>query len=555
MLLKIKSPLNGEQIFEWDEKAPLLIGRSEGSALVLADKKVSRKHALLTGNKESFFIEDQGSNSGTKVNEIPAAGKTQLRNGDIVTLGETQIQFVVLPDKNPQKNTAPASDAGRHRSLPCYPMQENLSEIYTDKLLALSAKLQSCVLDLLNLDAAGSKEMFTSAMRPKVELLVDQVLREKRHEIPAAVSLPQFRQILLDDLTGLGPLSPLLRDADISEIMINGPENIFVESRGLTYRSAAIFQSETHLQSIIQRIVEPLGRHIDAASPMVDARLEDGSRVNAVIPPLALDGSLVTIRKFPDKKLTDEDLIKFGSLNRPMALFLREAVRAGRNILVAGGTGSGKTTLLNILSQFIPEKERVITVEDSAELKLSHENLCRLEARPANIEGQGRVSIRDLVINTLRMRPDRIIVGECRGPEALDMLQAMNTGHDGSMTTCHANTPRDALSRLENMVMMAGFELPSSAIRDQIASAIHLIVQQLRLADGSRKIVKISEVTGKEGNTILLQDIFTFEQEGFDENFRIKGFHTATGNIPKFIDELRLSGDLELDMSVFVPER
>ena len=424
-------------------------------------------------------------------------------------------------------------------------------------MLTLAKRVQTRVLELLNIDAAA-KEISNSEMRPKVadavEGTVDQILREIRHEIPSTVKLEQFRQILLDDLIGLGPLSPLLRDATISEIMINGPDNLFIESKGLLYRSAAKFNSESHLQAIIQRIVEPLGRHIDAASPMVDARLEDGSRVNAVIPPLALDGSLVTIRKFASKKLTDDDLIKFGSLTKPMALFLREAVRARRNILVSGGTGSGKTTLLNILSQFIPEKERIITVEDSAELRLSHENLCRLEARPANVEGQGRITIRDLVVNTLRMRPDRIIVGECRGAEALDMLQAMNTGHDGSMTTCHANNPRDALSRLENMVMMAGFELPSAAIREQIASAIHLIVQQTRLPDGSRKIVKISEVTGREGNTILLQDIFTFEQEGFDENFHVIGRHTATGNIPTFVDELRQAGDLELDMSVFVPE-
>ena len=262
----------------------------------------------------------------------------------------------------------------------------------------------------------------------------------------------------------------------------------------------------------------------------------------------------MTIRKFAAKKLTDEDLIRFGSLSRPMAEFLKEAVRSRRNILVSGGTGSGKTTLLNILSQFISERERIITVEDSAELKLTHENLCRLEARPANIEGQGRITIRDLVINTLRMRPDRIIVGECRGAEALDMLQAMNTGHDGSMTTCHANNPRDALSRLENMVMMAGFELPSSAIREQIASAINLIVQQTRMPDGSRKIVKITEVCGRENNTILLQDIFTYEQEGYDEKFKVVGRHVATGNIPRFIEELRQSSDLKLDMSVFVPE-
>ena len=441
----------------------------------------------------------------------------------------------------------------QHR-LPVYSAQSLLVSFYSDEMIRLAKRIQNRVLELLNIGSGSAKEMTNSDMRPKVEDALDRILREVRHEIPVQVKLEEFREILLDDLIGLGPLSPLLRDPSISEIMINGPENIFVESRGLLYRSAAKFNGETHLQSIIQRIVEPLGRHIDAASPMVDARLEDGSRVNAVIPPLALDGSLVTIRKFPSKKLTDEDLISYGSLTRPMALFLREAVRARRNILVSGGTGSGKTTLLNILSQFIPEKERIITVEDSAELKLSHENLCRLEARPANVEGQGRVTIRDLVINTLRMRPDRIIVGECRGAEALDMLQAMNTGHDGSMTTCHANNPRDALSRLENMVMMAGFELPSSAIREQIASAIHLIVQQTRLPDGSRKIVRITEVTGREGSTILLQDIFTFEQEGFDEKFHVVGHHTATGNIPKFVDELRQAGDLELDMSVFVPE-
>ena len=359
---------------------------------------------------------------------------------------------------------------------------------------------------------------------------------------------------VLNRMKKLGPLQPLLDDRSVTEIMINGPENVFIERAGRLTKADMRFESRKQLEDIIQRIVSKVNRTVDTSNPICDARLEDGSRVNAVIPPLALDGSLVTIRKFPAHKLTDEDLIRFGTLTRPMALFLKEAVRARRNILVSGGTGSGKTTLLNILSQFIPEKERIITVEDSAELKLSHENLCRLEARPANVEGQGRVTIRDLVINTLRMRPDRIIVGECRGAEALDMLQAMNTGHDGSMTTCHANNPRDALSRLENMVMMAGFELPSSAIREQIASAIHLIVQQTRLPDGSRKIVKISEVTGREGSTILLQDIFTFEQEGFDEKFHVIGHHSATGNIPKFIDELRQAGDLELDMSVFVPE-
>lgn len=540
-----------------------MIGRSESADLYLADKKISRRHAEISINGDGIFLDDLSSRTGTRVNGENISGRTRLSVNDSIQIGETTLVLenaeIAETAENPPENPSPANlpperKESRSHKLPLYSAQTNLVDLYSETMIQLAKRVQNRVLEILNIGNFSSREMTNSEMRPKVESAVDQILREIRHEIPFTVKLDQFQQILLDDLIGLGPLSPLLRDTTISEIMINGPDNIFVESRGLLYRTVARFNSESHLQAIIQRIVEPLGRHIDAASPMVDARLEDGSRVNAVIPPLALDGSLVTIRKFPSKKLTDEDLIKFGSLTRPMALFLREAVRARRNILVSGGTGSGKTTLLNILSQFIPEKERIITVEDSAELKLSHENLCRLEARPANVEGQGRITIRDLVINTLRMRPDRIIVGECRGAEALDMLQAMNTGHDGSMTTCHANNPRDALSRLENMVMMAGFELPSSAIREQIASAIHLIVQQTRLADGSRKIVKITEVTGREGSTILLQDIFSFDQEGFDEKFRVIGHHTATGNIPRFIDELRQSGDLELDMSVFVPE-
>lgn len=564
MQLKVTTADGKQKIVALDGKLPVMIGRSNEADIALPDKKVSRKHAVLSGNSsDSIFIEDMNSRTGTRVNGIPVSSKTRLAPGDVIQIGETELiveQVDDIPSTPPstetgtQNNRLVAPPPATH-GLPVYGSAGREDDgLYSEAMLKLARRIQNRVLELLNIGNFSALEMTNSEIRPKVEDTLDRILREVRHEIPVQVKLDEFRQILLDDLIGLGPLSPLLRDTAISEIMINGPENIFVESRGLLYRTPARFNSESHLQSIIQRIVEPLGRHIDAASPMVDARLEDGSRVNAVIPPLALDGSLVTIRKFPANKLTDEDLIRFGSLTRPMAAFLREAVRARRNILVSGGTGSGKTTLLNILSQFIPEKERIITVEDSAELKLSHENLCRLEARPANVEGQGRITIRDLVINTLRMRPDRIIVGECRGAEALDMLQAMNTGHDGSMTTCHANNPRDALSRLENMVMMAGFELPSSAIREQIASAIHLIVQQTRMPDGSRKIVKISEVTGREGSMILLQDIFTFEQEGFDEKFHVIGHHTATGNIPRFVEELRQAGDLELDMSVFVPE-
>ena len=538
----------------------LIIGRGEGSDLRIADKRVSRRHAEIVEENGHFYVQDLGSHAGSWKNGERLAGKTEFHGGDLLKISDYEIRFesgdrAESGESLPKTEKKELSGVAQTHALPLFQEQKNQQNLFTEEMMELSKKVQAKVLDELKMNSGdGQKNLASELMRPQVEAALDLALREMRHEIPDNIELPLLRQTLLDNLIGLGPLSPLLRNPSISEIMINGPDNIFIESKGLQYRTLSRFQGESHLQSIIQRIVEPLGRHIDAASPMVDARLEDGSRVNAVIPPLALDGSLVTIRKFPLKKLMIEDLENFGSLTRPMSLFLKEAVRTRRNILVSGGTGSGKTTLLNILSQFIPEKERIITVEDSAELKLSHENLCRLEARPANVEGQGRITIRDLVINTLRMRPDRIIVGECRGAEALDMLQAMNTGHDGSMTTCHANNPRDALARLENMVMMAGFELPSSAIREQIASAIHLIVHQSRLPDGSRKIVKISEVTGRESGMILMQDIFTFEQEGFDEKFHVIGHHTATGNIPRFIDELRQSGDLQLDMSVFVPE-
>lgn len=550
--VKVKSADGRSRFFEIPENAVLTIGRSDAADIVLDDMTVSRRHAVVGAAENGCFIEDNSSTSGTWINGERISGCRTVSPSDNIKIGGYELSVSAGAQ-------AAAGGAGRKAlppsggGMPVYNAQTE-TEMYSDEMLELARVVQSRVLEILNITGAPSNKISAEGMRPKVEDALDQALREIRHRIPGSIQIEKFRAVLMDDLIGLGPLSPLLRAADISEIMINGPDNIFVESNGIQYRTGVRFNGEAHLQSIIQRIVEPLGRHIDAASPMVDARLDDGSRVNAVIPPLSLDGSLVTIRKFAAKKLTDEDLIRFGSLSRPMAEFLKEAVRSRRNILVSGGTGSGKTTLLNILSQFIPERERIITVEDSAELKLTHENLCRLEARPANIEGQGRITIRDLVINTLRMRPDRIIVGECRGAEALDMLQAMNTGHDGSMTTCHANNPRDALSRLENMVMMAGFELPSSAIREQIASAINLIVQQTRMPDGSRKIVKITEVCGRENNTILLQDIFTYEQEGYDEKFKVVGRHVATGNIPRFIEELRQSGDLKLDMSVFVPE-
>lgn len=534
----------------------MLLGRHSECDIVLSGSDVSRKHARLLSCNGQIFIEDLGSTAGTFLNNEKIPETTSVKMGDIIKIANYEI---VLSGNSHHPESVPVFQqpaAESKRGIPVDFKKEfqNASVLYEPEIMALTRSIHEDILEKLNLSENALKELNNSTMRSKLEASLDRTLKERRHEIPVKIPMDLFRQALLDELIGFGPLSPLLRSPRISEIMINGPHAVFVESAGKLFDSGVRFFNEQHLISIIQRIVEPLGRHIDDASPMVDARLPDGSRVNAVIPPLALHGAALTVRKFADRKLTTDDLIAFGSMTREMALFLQEAVRSRKNILVSGGTGSGKTTLLNVLSLFIPEDERVITVEDSAELKLTHPNLVNLEARPANIEGKGRISIRDLVINTLRMRPDRIIVGECRGAEALDMLQAMNTGHDGSLTTAHANNPRDVLARLENMVMMAGFELPSTAIREQIASALDIIVQQTRLVDGSRKVVKITEVTGREGNQILLQDIFTFEQTGLDSNGKVQGYHTATGNIPIFIDELRKSGRLNLDMSVFVPK-
>lgn len=533
----------------------LTIGRHSECDIVLSGNGISRKHARLLFINGEVFVEDTNSSLGTRVNNKKIEEMTKLSLDDKIQIAGCTLSFLGQERSGQVEPVAPPKKEEPVQRINNFLDEfKNVSVLYETNAMELKRKIHEDILEKLNLSEEALKDVANDDMLHKVEAYLDQVLKERRHEIPRTIPLDLFRQALMDELIGFGPITPLLRSPRISEIMINGPDRIFVESKGLLYESGVRFFCPQHLLSIIQRIVEPLGRHVDEASPMVDARLPDGSRVNAVIPPLALEGASVTIRKFADKKLTTDDLIGFGSMTREMALFLEEAVRSRQNILVAGGTGSGKTTLLNVLSLFIPEGERVITIEDSAELKLTHRNLVRLEARPANIEGKGKVSIRDLVVNTLRMRPDRIIVGECRGAEALDMLQAMNTGHDGSLTTCHANNPRDALTRLENMVMMAGFELPSRAIREQISTALNLIVQQTRLPDGSRKIVQISEVTGREGDVISLQDIFTFEQTGMDANGKVLGYHTATGNIPYFIDELRKTGRLKLDMSVFVPQ-
>ncbi|MBR2774446.1 MAG: CpaF family protein [Selenomonadaceae bacterium] len=345
-----------------------------------------------------------------------------------------------------------------------------------------------------------------------------------------------------NELLGLGPLEPLLQNDSITEIMVNGPRQIFIEQKGKLKLTDVHFYDNAHLMNIIERILTPLGRRVDESSPLVDARLADGSRVNIIIPPLSLVGPTVTIRKFSKKALSIQDLVNFGTLSEDMGMFLDACVKARLNILVSGGTGSGKTTTLNVLSSFIPETDRIVTIEDAAELRLQQTHVVTLESRPANLEGHGAITIRDLVKNALRMRPDRIIVGEVRAGEALDMLQAMNTGHDGSLTTAHANTPRDVLSRLETMVLMAGMELPVRAVRTQVSSAIDLILQQSRIRDGSRKITYITEVQGMEGDTIILQDLFRYVQDYIDEKGKSVGHYESMGLMPNFMDKFQMNG-------------
>ena len=385
-------------------------------------------------------------------------------------------------------------------------------------------------------------------IRATMEELYTTILAEENIVLSRAERQRLFEQIVAEIL-GLGPLEPLLADETITEIMVNGPKNVYIERKGIISRVNVSFENEDHVLRIIDRIVAPLGRRVDESSPYVDARLPDGSRVNVIIRPLSLVGPTITIRKFSKQPLTVDDLIRFGSVTPEIIEFMRACVMAKLNIVVSGGTGSGKTTLLNVLSGFIPGDERIITIENAAELQLRQEHVVTLESRPPNIEGKGEVTIRDLVVNSLRMRPDRIIVGECRAGEALDMLQAMNTGHDGSMTTAHSNSPRDTLARLEVMCLMAGMDLPVRAIREQVASAIDLICHQERLRDGSRKIVRISDVQGMEGDTIVLSDIFEFEQTGIEAG-KVIGRIRATGLRPKFMDKIEAAG-IHLPPSIF----
>lgn len=499
---------NGER-FEWPLQVPCVIGRDSSSDLVLKGWRIAKQHARITQHAQQYFVEDCGSLAGTYVNGQRITQYGPLVDNDSVVIGSCQL--TVKSVSEPVRETSVVSLS--EPSAAGYEYYDaSLAEQRAQALLLSEhvAPLHSRLVDALELRRKQYSDMNEAVLRVEAERCLQQLMA-KITDLPPSINTQQLVQAVLDEALGLGPLEALLRDHNVSEIMVNSPTEVFVEIQGQCRESAAVFSSEAALVSIMERIVSPLGRRLDDASPMVDARLKDGSRVNAVLPPIALKGPTLTIRKFPSRRLVMDDLLSYGALSPCMAEFLRCCVQARKNVVVAGGTGSGKTTLLNVLTNYIAAHERVVTIEDAAELQLNLANLVSLEARPANVEGEGVVSIRDLVRNALRMRPDRIVVGECRGGEAFDMLAAMNTGHEGSLTTVHANTPREALNRLETLVLLAGMDLPVTVAREHIASSLEVLVLQKRLPDGRRIIHSITEICGLEAGRIQLQELFAAE--------------------------------------------
>ena len=547
------------------------IGCSERCQIVLSYPEISDRHALLTLRNGEAAIDDLGSSGGTFINNVRITAKSLITPADLLSIGSVLMRIIPVeeldggaendsasaetqqPDAETPEETASAPiqpEAGTAAEAPDHPSSREMAvrrqvkeQIHKELFNRLDLKRMTAG----NVDQEGLRRQALD----KIHEIVEEV--ERNGKLPEGIDPGPLEKEIFDEAMRLGPLEDLLDDPTITEIMVNGPDKIYIERAGRLELTDRQFVDDASVMAVIERIVSPIGRRIDESSPYVDARLADGSRVNAIIPPLALSGPTITIRKFAKRKLTPEDFIKFGTWTHNCAEFMRACVLLRKNIVVAGGTGSGKTTLLNLLSGYIPASERIVTVEDAAELRLVQPHVVRLEARPPNIEGRGAVTIRDLVKNCLRMRPDRIIVGECRGGEALDMLQAMNTGHDGSLTTVHANSPRDVIARLETMVLMSGMDLPSRAIREQIASAVDVIIHESRMSDGTRKVVAVSEIVGLEGQQIVMQDIFAFNQTGIDSKGRVTGTFKPTGNVPAFYQQL-VSRGLKVDPAMFDPE-
>ena len=570
-----------------------MVGSRQKNEVWLDSWRVSKDHARLVKTPSGVLLEDMGTFTGVTVNGPRIATQHgPLRDTDVIAIGPFKLRVSAM------QGAAPAVQAAAPNSRSTSAPARNLraaEEIQASRLTAERIKkqvwqaqdalpadqaslesngypvvlapharqkevefewrkrLHATLLDTMDLRRHDVSKMSDAQLRIETSRIIEGIMADQEATIPPELDRALLAKQVLDEAVGLGPLEELLDDASVTEIMVCQFDKIYVERRGRIEKHALTFTSDRAVMGVIERIVAPLGRRIDESSPMVDARLKDGSRVNAIIPPLALKGPVLTIRKFARYKMTAENLVELGAISPAMATFLEVSVVARKNILVSGGTGSGKTTLLNILSNFIPVRERIVTVEDSAELQLHHDHWISLESRPPNVEGKGAVSIRDLVKNTLRMRPDRIVIGECRGGEALDMLQAMNTGHDGSLTTLHANSPRDGLARLETMVLMAGMDLPLAAIRDQVASAIHLVVQQTRFTCGTRVVTSITEVTGMESGKLQMQELFRFVNLGYTQQpdgLKVRGYFTGCDMAPSFYEDLRASGS-SLDMDIF----
>ncbi|WP_144211098.1 ATPase, T2SS/T4P/T4SS family [Shewanella donghaensis] len=544
-----------------------LIGKDTSQLIQLRGFKVSKNHATLHQDDSGIFVTDNKSRTGIRVNDVKEDNFGPLSLTDKVQIGDYVIRvqssdpvrtpvaavnnFSIEPQITIEDEGKETLSVTEYSEAPV----EKASTIADPEIIKKiqirnewRRKVHSELLKLMDLRRVNVNEMSDDELRTQSQKLIQQIILNMK--IPNDIDIEALTKEVLDETIGLGPLEGLIADPEVTEIMVNSHDQIFYEKAGNLFLSDIAFSDDQAVLGAIERIVTPIGRRIDESSPMVDARLKDGSRVNAVIPPLALKGPCITIRKFMQQRLSCNDLVNFGSMNHQMALFLEMAVKQKRNIVISGGTGSGKTTLLNVLSNFIPDKERIVTVEDAAELQLYQPNLVALEARPPNQEGKGAVEIRDLVKNCLRMRPDRVVIGECRGGEALDMLQAMNTGHDGSLTTAHSNSPRDCISRLEVMVMMAGMDLPVLAIREQITSAVNIIVQQSRFSDGSRRVTSICEVTGLEGTVVQLSEIFKFQQTGFNTEGKVEGHYTATGTVPEFYEQLQKRG-VKIKLDIF----
>jgi len=537
-----------------------MVGRNASCQIRFDFPDVSERHAILTVRGGKAVLEDLHSANGTYVNGEPIDGPVALDGGMVIQVGESMMR--VCDDDDWAANAAepegrdapapadeppPAPAAEEDEPPPPDPMREVRRAVQEQIQKELLKRMDMKRLTMQGVDREGLE----STARGKIGQIIDEVVANGR--LPEGIDPVRLSEDVFNEAMRLGPLEALLADDTVSEIMVNGPGKVYIERGGRLQLSDCQFTDDASVLSVIERIIAPLGRRCDESQPYVDARLSDGSRVNAIIAPLALSGPTITIRKFSKKALSPEDFIRFGTWTHNAAEFMKLCVWLRKNVIVAGGTGSGKTTLLNLLSGYIPHSERIVTVEDAAELRLQQPHVVRLEARPPNIEGKGAVPIRDLVKNCLRMRPDRIIVGECRGGEALDMLQAMNTGHDGSLTTVHANSPRDVISRLETMVLMSGMELPSRAIREQIASAVDIIIHESRMSDGSRKVTAITEVTGLEGNQIVMQDIFAFRQSGVGPDGKVLGEFKPTGAMPTWYDQLAGRG-IRCDPRMFDPD-